>query len=83
MLTLARITAQQSPAPSELITLIKKGNEYRNDLVHAGASLPDWKELESILRAVNDVLWICQLYAGAGWAGSYISANTIMLWPNE
>jgi hypothetical protein len=69
--------------PSELITLIKKGIEYRNGLVHAGASLPDWKELESILRAVNDVLWICELYAGAGWAGSYISGNTITLWPNE
>jgi hypothetical protein len=69
--------------PSELITLIKKGIEYRNGLVHAGASLPDWKELESILRAVNDVLWICELYAGAGWAGSYISGNTIALWPNE
>jgi hypothetical protein len=52
-------------------------------LVHAGASHPDWKELESILRAVNDVLWICELYGGAVWAGSYISANTIVLWPNE
>ena len=61
----------------------KKGIEYRNGLVHAGASLPDWKELESILRAVNDVLWVCELYAGAGWAGEYISANTIQLWPKE
>ena len=69
--------------PPELITLIKKGIEYRNDLVHAGASLPDRKELESILHAVNDVLWVCELYAGAGWAGKYISANTIKLWPKE
>jgi hypothetical protein len=78
-----RLKGKTLKPPSGLITLINKGNEYRNDLVHAGASLPDWKELESILRAVNDVLWICELYAGAGWAGSYISANTIVLWPNE
>jgi hypothetical protein len=31
----------------------------------AGAPLPDWKELDSILRAVNDVLWVCELYTGA------------------
>ena len=69
--------------PPELITLIKEGIEYRNRLVHGGASLPDRKELESILRAVNDVLWVCELYAGAGWAGKYVSANTIRLWPKE
>ena len=68
-------------APAELITLIKKGIEYRNGLVHAGASLPDWRELEHILRAVNDVLWICQLYAGEEWAGSYVSGDTTRLWP--
>jgi hypothetical protein len=67
--------------PSELITLIGKGIKYRNDLVHAGDALPDWKELENILRAVNDVLWICQLYAGEEWAGSYVSAGSTRLWP--
>jgi hypothetical protein len=78
-----RLKEKTLKPPSELITLIKKGIEYRNGLVHAGASLPDWKELDSILRAVNDLLWVCALYAGAGWAGSYISGNTIKLWPNE
>ena len=67
--------------PAELITLINKGTKYRNDLVHAGDAPPDWLELENILRAVNDVLWICQLYAGEEWAGSYVSGNTTRLWP--
>jgi hypothetical protein len=67
--------------PAELITLIRKGIEYRNGLVHAGAALPDWLELGHILRAVNDVLWICKLYAGEEWAGSYVSGDTIRLWP--
>jgi hypothetical protein len=79
----ARFQGKTLKPPSELITLIKKGIEYRNDLVHAGAPLPDWRELQSILHAVNDVLWICQLYTGAAWAGEYISAKTKQLWPNE
>jgi len=67
--------------PAQLITLINKGTEYRNDLVHAGDAPPDWLELENILRAVNDVLWICQLYAGEEWAGSYVSGYTTSAWP--
>jgi hypothetical protein len=67
--------------PAELITLINKGIKYRNDLVHAGADVPDWLELEHILRAVNDVLWICKLYAGEEWAGSYVSGETTRVWP--
>jgi hypothetical protein len=79
----ARFKDKRLKPPSELITLINKGIKYRNDLVHAGASPPDWKELDTILRAVNDALWICELYGGAGWAGEYISGNTIMSWPDE
>jgi hypothetical protein len=66
---------------AQLITLIRKGIEYRNDLVHAGVALPDWLEVEHILRAVNDVLWICKLYAGEEWAGSYVSGDTTSVWP--
>jgi hypothetical protein len=46
-----------------------------------GVALPDWLELEHILRAVNDVLWICKLYAGEEWAGSYVSGDTTSVWP--
>jgi hypothetical protein len=69
--------------PVELITLINKGTEYRNDLVHkpGGAPFPSWRELEEILRAVNDVLWICELYMGQEWAGRHVSGNTTRLWP--
>jgi hypothetical protein len=79
----ARFTDKTLKPPPELITLIRKGIEFRNGLVHAGAALPDWLELERILRAVNDVLWICELYAGNVWAGSYVSGDTASLWhPN-
>ncbi len=77
----ARFKDKTLKPPAELITLIKNGIEYRNDLVHAGAALPDWLELEHILCAVNDVLWICELYAGEEWAGSYVSGDTTSVWP--
>jgi hypothetical protein len=64
----ARFKDKTLKPPAELITLIRKGTDYRNDLVHAGAPLPGWEELERILSAVNDVFWICQLYAGEEWA---------------
>ncbi len=62
--------------PPELITLIRKGIEYRNGLVHAGASLPHRKELESILRAVNDVLWVVNsMPAPDGQANTYLQTR--------
>jgi hypothetical protein len=79
----ARFTHKTLKLPRDLIGLINKGNGYRNGLLHAGGRLPDWRELRAILRAVNNVLWICELYAGAEWAGRYISADTKRVWPNE
>jgi hypothetical protein len=77
----ARFKDKTLKPPAELITRIKKGIEYRNDLVHAGAPVPGFPELERILCAVSDVLWICQLYEGNEWAGSYVSGETASRWP--
>jgi hypothetical protein len=67
--------------PKELIRLIDKGTDFRNGLVHAGKPPPNWRELQEILRAVNDLLWICELYKGERWAGRYVSGNTTRPWP--
>ena len=66
--------------PRELIALINGGTEFRNKLVHRGESPPSWRELERILRAVNDLLWICELYRGEQWAGSHVSGDTTSQW---
>jgi hypothetical protein len=66
--------------PNELITLINKGTKFRNNLVHRGESPPNWRELDEILRAVNDLLWICELYTGEQWASSHVSGDTTSRW---
>ena len=66
--------------PNKLITLINRGTKFRNDLVHRGGAPPHRRELQEILRAVNDVLWICEVYTGEQWAGFHVSGNTIGQW---
>jgi hypothetical protein len=66
--------------PKALITQIEKGVNARNKLLHVGKAPPNHDDLDEILRAVNDVLWICDLYAGEAWAGRHVSGNTIADW---
>jgi hypothetical protein len=76
----ARFKDKALKPPKELITLINRGTEFRNNLVHRGGAPPNRRVLREILRAVRDVLWICELYAGEPWAGSHVSANTTIQW---
>ena len=66
--------------PDEVITLINRGTKFRSDLVHRGELPPNWRELDEILRAVNDLVWICELYRGEHWASSQVSAKTTSEW---
>jgi hypothetical protein len=66
--------------PGELIARINEGTKFRNNLVHRGEPPPNWRELQELLRAINDLLWICELYTGERWAGSHVSGNTISQW---
>lgn len=69
--------------PKELLKQLDKAVNFRNKLVHAGQPPPDNDELEAMLRAVSDFLWICDVYAGHGWAHRYISVETMKAWPSE
>jgi hypothetical protein len=69
--------------PKDLVTKLERAVEYRNKLVHAGKAPPHLMELEDMLRAVNDFLWICDLYEGYVWAGRHVSAETRMAWKEE
>jgi hypothetical protein len=48
----------------------------RNKLVHAGDPPPKWDELEDMLLAISDFLWICDFYQGYQWAANCISHAT-------
>jgi hypothetical protein len=66
--------------PSVLLKQLDEAIKRRNKLVHAGQPPPKKSELEKMLRAVNDFLWICDMYAGHEWAQEYVSAETRMAW---
>lgn len=69
--------------PNVLLNQLDEAVDRRNKLVHAGQPPPDGDELDSMLRAVSDFLWICDVYAGQGWAHEYISAGTRTAWAAE
>jgi hypothetical protein len=78
-----KLTGKKLSLPSDLIKKLEKAVEYRNKLVHSDQAPPDRKELEQMLRAVVDLLWICDLYAGRVWAADYLSDDTRAAWENE
>jgi hypothetical protein len=61
--------------PTKLIGLVEKAFERRNDVAHVGASPPSRKELANMLRAIDDLLWFCDVYSGEHWAMKHISVN--------
>ena len=69
--------------PNVLLNQLDEAIRRRNKLVHAGQPPPNRDELEKMLRTVNDFLWICDVYAGHGWAHEYISAATRTAWADD
>ena len=45
--------------PKTLLRQLEKAVESRNKLVHSGESPPKRDELDEMLKAVNNFLWIC------------------------
>jgi hypothetical protein len=66
--------------PPQLIRQIEKAIKYRNEVVHAGAPPPSPEELAKMLRAISDLLWICDVYLGERWAISHVSPETVKNW---
>jgi hypothetical protein len=79
----AKLTGKKLSPPNILLNSLEKAVECRNKVAHAGAAPPEREDLETMLRAVNDFLWICDLYVGHGWAAEYISHQTRTAWQNE
>lgn len=79
----AKVQGKKIAPPGNLIKKLERAVERRNKLVHAGEAPPNREELEEMLRAVDDFLWICDAYAGHIWVAEYISADTYAAWENE
>ncbi len=61
--------------PNEQRKQVQKMMEARNELVHRGELTMPYGELEKALRAINDLLWLLNYYAGHLWALHYVSAE--------
>jgi hypothetical protein len=57
--------------------------EHRNKVVHAGKSPPTREELAVMLRAISDLLWMCDIYLGELWAIKHISRETLKHWESK
>lgn len=79
----ARFVGKTLRPPKVLLRQLDKAVERRNKLVHAGEPPPSLDELEEMLRAVNDFLWICDVYQGHDWAARYITIETQRAWEND
>jgi hypothetical protein len=53
--------------PKNIIDTLKKGVKLRNETAHAGGDVTR-DTLEEILKAVRDLLYLLDLYAGQSWA---------------
>jgi hypothetical protein len=69
--------------PLKIVKLVEKAFELRNDVVHVGASPPPRRELATMLRAISDFLWICDVYLGEHGAMKHVSLDTKKDWPSK
>lgn len=79
----AQFQGKKIAPPNTLIKKLEKAVEYRNKLVHAGKAPPHRQDLEEMLRAVNDFLYICDVYIGHVWAAEHISVETRSAWEDD
>jgi hypothetical protein len=78
-----RVIGKTLRPPNKLLNKLDRAIEHRNGLVHAGKSPPDNEELEEMLRAVYDFLYVCDVYGGSDWAQNYISRETLDAWADD
>jgi hypothetical protein len=69
--------------PKRLLRKLAEAVEMRNKVVHAGELPPGEEALKEILAAAEDIVWICDLYAGHLWAGEHVSRETTSAWEDE
>jgi hypothetical protein len=63
--------------PSKLISDVVKAFDLRNKVAHVGALPPSRQELVTMLRAISDLLWICDVLSGEHWAMKHVSKKNL------
>lgn len=72
----ATIGGQVLIPPRSVRRLISEAVELRNVVVHTGAAPVQKEELEQMLTAIKDVLWLLDYYQGHTWALEHVRTET-------
>jgi hypothetical protein len=59
--------------PKGIISALGRGVELRNQIVHGRKVEISSEQLQEILKAVRDMLWIIDYYSGHHWAEDFVS----------
>ncbi len=78
----SHITGKQIVPPSKLIAKLEDAARARNKIVHVGEKAPESKKLLEMLRAIQDFLWVCDMYRGQLKNVSFISEDVLKEWRN-
>jgi hypothetical protein len=79
-LKVTQIRGKQIVPPSKLIEKLEDAAKARNKVVHVGEKAPGNKELGEMLEAIQDFLWICDMYRGQLRNVSFISDHVLKEW---
>lgn len=61
------------PPPSSILDSLRKGVKMRNSAAHVGARALDHDDVQAVIEAVQDLLWLFDYYAGHRWALDHLS----------
>lgn len=75
--TKAHFIGKKTGFPPTLLNVLKKGVHYRNRTVHGSSTSLSRAELDEVLKAVRDLLYMLDAYNGMLWAGAHIRRETI------
>jgi hypothetical protein len=78
----SHIEGKQIIPPPKLIEKLEDAAKARNKIVHVGEKAPENKERLEMLEAIQDFLWICDLYRGQLKNVSFISYDVLKEWKN-
>jgi hypothetical protein len=79
----ARLKGKALQLPKSLLKRLTEAVELRNKVIHKGAEPPKPEKLKEILVAMEDLVWICDLYTGHTWAWEHVSYETKSSWQDE
>ena len=79
----AKLKGKTVAPPDQLLREIRTGNDLRNKVIHQGRTDITFDKLDRVLRAVDDLLWILDVYQGHAWAIRHIRPEILKVWKQD